>query len=453
MTTIPDNKTIKLSILIVDDEANIRKTLCYCLAAEGHMVIAVSNPTDALEEARIRSFDLAFVDLKLGEKDGMDLIPSLLSESPWIKIVVITAYASIESAVEAMKRGATDYVAKPFTPDQVRLMTHKVGRIRSLETEIAALKENIERLGPEDRLKSLNAGMQRVIETARKAASSEAIVLLQGESGTGKSVFARAIHHWSPRVAKPMGIVACPAVPADLLESELFGHVKGAFTGAVRDNPGRIAACEGGTFFLDEIGDVSPSVQVKLLRFIQDKEYERLGESRPRKADVRIIAATNADLEKRIAEGRFREDLFYRLNVISLTIPPLRERLEDIMPLAMDFLAYFCRVNHKSILGFTDEAERSLTSYAWPGNVRELRNTIERAVILGSGERIGNADIPGSITPKVGTPALGDMVPLSRIEELHIRKVLANTSSLQEASDVLAIDQATLWRRRKAYGI
>jgi two-component system, NtrC family, response regulator AlgB len=453
MTTIRDNQTTHLSILIVDDEANIRKTLCYCLATEGHMVIAVSNPTDALEEARRRSFDLAFVDLKLGEKDGMDLIPSLLSESPWTQIVVITAYASIESAVEAMKRGATDYIAKPFTPDQVRLMTRKVGRIRRLETEIVALKENIQRLGPEDRLKSLNAGMQRVIETARKAAPSEAIVLLQGESGTGKSVFARAIHHWSPRAAKPMGVVACPAVPPDLLESELFGHVRGAFTGAVLDHPGRIAACEGGTFFLDEIGDMAPSVQAKLLRFIQDKEYERLGESTPRKADVRIIAATNADLEKRVAEGRFREDLFYRLNVISLTIPPLRERLEDIMPLAMNFLAYFCRANHKSILGFTDEAEGSLASYAWPGNVRELRNTIERAVILGSGERIGKADIPGCIPPTAGTPALGDRVPLSTIEELHIRRVLANTSSLQEASDVLAIDQATLWRRRKAYGI
>ena len=247
-----------------------------------------------------------------------------------------------------------------------------------------------------------------------------------------------------------MAVVACPAVPPDLLESELFGHAKGAFTGAVRDNPGRIAACEGGTLFLDEIGDMAPSVQAKLLRFIQDKEYERLGESTPRKADVRIIAATNADLEKRVAEGRFREDLFYRLNVISLTVPPLRERPEDIMPLAMDFLAYFCRANHKAILGFTDGGRsKRLTIYAWPGNVRELRNTIERAVILGSGERIGKTDLPDNIAPAAGTPAIGDRVPLSTIEELHIRRVMANTSSLQEAADVLGIDQATLWRRRK----
>ncbi|MDQ7784358.1 MAG: sigma-54 dependent transcriptional regulator [Desulfomonilaceae bacterium] len=448
-----DNQIPHLSILVVDDEPNIRKTLSYCLAAEGHTVITVSNPADATEEARRRSFDLAFVDLKLGEENGMELIPVLLSDSPWTKIVVITAHASIESVVDAMRHGATDYIAKPFTPDQVRFLTRRIGRIRELETEITSLKENMQRLGPEDKLQSKNPGMQRIIETARRAAPSEAIVLLQGESGTGKSVFARAIHHWSPRASKPMGIVSCPAVPPDLLEGELFGHVKGAFTGAVRDNPGRIAACEGGTLFLDEIGDLAPSVQAKLLRFIQDKQYERLGASRPRKADVRIVAATNADLEIGVAEGRFREDLFYRLNVISLKMLPLRERPEDIMPLAMDFLAHFCRANHKSILGFTDEAERYLTSYRWPGNVRELRNTVERAVILGSGDHIGEVDLPENITPSAGTPAIGDMVPLSTIEELHIRRVIAGTSSLQEAADVLGIDQATLWRRRKIYGI
>lgn len=250
-----------------------------------------------------------------------------------------------------------------------------------------------------------------------------------------------------------MGIVACPAIPSELLESELFGHVKGSFTGAVRDNPGRIAACEGGTLFLDEIGDLTPSVQAKLLRFLQDKEYERLGESRVRKADVRIIAATNASLESRVSEGRFREDLYYRLNVITLTIPPLRERREDIFPLAGDFLAHFCRSNHKALLGFTEESEALLTRHAWPGNVRELRNSIERAVILGSGERIGSSDLPGNIVPAAETPAIGDRVPLSAIEELHIRRIIASSSSLQEAADILGVDQATLWRRRKSYGI
>lgn len=446
-------KTSSMNILVVDDDGNIRKTLSYCLAAEGYTVIAVSNPDDAVEEAKRRSFDIAFVDLKLGEANGMDLISLLGSASSWTKVVVITAYASIETAVEAMRRGATDYIAKPFTPDQVRMLTRRIGRVRELEIQVAALKEDMQRLGPEAQLQSRNSGMQRVIEMARKAAPSEAIVLLRGESGTGKSVFARAIHRWSSRAAKPMTVVACPAVPSELLESELFGHAKGAFTGAVRDHPGRIAACEGGTLFLDEIGDMAPSVQAKLLHFIQEKEYERLGEAKPRKADVRVIAATNADIEKRVGEGLFREDLFYRLNVISLTLPALRERPEDIVPLALDFLHYFCRTNHKSILGFSEGATERLSRYSWPGNVRELRNTVERAVILGSSEQIGEKDLPENIAPMASAPAIGDRVPLSTIEELHIRRVLASTFSLQEAADVLGIDQATLWRRRKTYGI
>jgi len=444
---------ISLGILIVDDDANLRKTLSYCLSAEGHDVTAVSNPADAVEEARRRSFDLAFVDLRLGGENGMDLIPVLASDSPWTQIVVITAHATIESAVDAMRRGAADYIVKPFTPDQVRFITQRIGRIRTLQTEIAVLREGMPPPGPENRLHSRNAGMQRVIETARKAAASEAIILLQGESGTGKSVFAKAIHHWSPRAGKPMAVVACPAVPADLLESELFGHAKGAFTGAVRHHPGRIAACEGGTLLLDEIGDMALPVQAKLLRFIQEKTYERLGETASRKADVRIIAATNVDLEKRVADGRFREDLFYRINVIPLRIPPLRERPEDILPLAMDFLVHLCRENFKSILGFTQEAEKFLLGHDWPGNVRELRNAVERAVILGTGNRIATTDLPGGTATTASAPAIGDRVPLSVIEELHIRRVIANTASLQEASEVLGIDPATLWRRRKVYGI
>ncbi len=453
MITDGENKNFRLGILVVDDEPNIRKTLSYCLADEGHSVISVSNAEDAVDEALRRSFDLAFVDLRLGDEDGMELIPALLSNSPWTKIVVVTGHASVESAVEAMRRGAADYIAKPFTPGQVRMITRRIGRIRELETEIAVLKEDMQRLGPEERLQSKNAGMQRVVETAKKAAPSEAIILLLGESGTGKSVFARAIHDWSSRAGKPMAVVACPAVPSDLLESELFGHAAGAFTGAVRDNPGRIAACDGGTLFLDEIGDLSLSVQAKLLRFLQEREYERLGESKTRKADVRIIAATNADLERRVADGLFREDLFYRLNVIALTIPPLRLRPEDIMPLATDFLAHFRRANHKSISGFAEEAEQLLENYKWPGNVRELRNAIERAVILGNHERIGKSDLPRNIAPSAETLSIGDLAPLSAIEELHIRRVLAKTASLQQAADVLGIDQATLWRRRKNYSI
>jgi two-component system, NtrC family, response regulator AlgB len=448
-----DNDHPSLAILIVDDEDNIRKTLSYCLTAEGHAVIGVSNPADAVSQARGRFFDLAFVDLKLGRESGLDLIPLLRTDSPWIKIVVITAFASIETAVEAIKLGASDYLAKPFTPDQIKLLARRMAQIRALETEVVSLKEDLQRLGPEAGLQSRNTAMQRLFETAKKAASSEATILLRGESGTGKSVFARAMHRWSPRSTKPMAVIACPAVPPDLLESEFFGHSKGAFTGATRDYPGRIAVCEGGTLFLDEIGDLTPPVQAKLLRLIQDKEYERIGEAIPRRADVRIIAATNADLERRLAEGRFREDLYYRLNVISLILPPLRERPEDIIPLAEDFLHYFCRANHKVILGFTERVAEVLQKYSWPGNLRELRNMIERAVILGNNDKIDLRDLPEKFEPTPELPSIGDRVPLSYIEELHIRRVLAGTSSLQEAADILGIDQATLWRRRKAYGI
>lgn len=449
----PLNSGRNLNILIVDDEANIRKTLSYCLIAENHEVIAVSNPANAIDEIRKKVFDIIFVDLKLGKDDGMDLIPVLLADSPWVKIVIITGNASIESAVEAIRRGATDYIVKPFSPDQVKLLTRRIGRVRKLENEISDLKENIQRLSPEERLQSRNTDMQKIIETVRKAAQSEAIILLCGESGTGKSVFAKAIHNWSQRAEQSMALVSCPSMPSDLLESELFGHVKGAFTGAVRDNPGRIARCDGGTIFLDEIGEMAPSVQAKLLRFIQDREYERLGDAITKKADVRIIAATNADLEKLVTKGFFREDLFHRLNVISITIPPLREHKEDIMTLARDFLVFFSQTNHKSILGFDSEVEHALTNYIWPGNIRELRNTIERAVILGNGEYIRRNDLPVSITPTTNSPSIGDIVSLSVIEELHIRTILTNSSSLQEAADILGIDQTTLWRKRKAYGI
>ncbi|RPH39394.1 MAG: sigma-54-dependent Fis family transcriptional regulator [Desulfobulbaceae bacterium] len=442
-----------LNILIVDDETNIRKTLSYCLETEGHSVVAVATSQEALKEAKRRPFDIAFIDLRLEGENGMDLIPPLLAESPWLKVVVITANATIESAVEAMRRGAADYIEKPFTSAQVRLLIRTLGHIRDLENEITVLKEDRRRFAPEALLQSNNPEMLRIIETLYKAAASEAMILLRGESGTGKSVFARTIHNCSPRAKKPMMIVSCPAVPSELLESELFGHAKGAFTGAVRENPGRIAACEGGTLFLDEIGDMALSIQAKLLRFIQDKEYERLGETMSRKANVRILTATNVNLEKRVAEGRFREDLFYRINVISVHVLPLRERREDIMAIADDFCRFFCLANHKSILGFDASAEQAFLTYSWPGNVRELRNAIERAVILGSGDYITGSDLPESIVPSIGSPGVGDPVTLSTLEESHIRRILQKTSSIQEAAGILGIDQATLWRRRKAYGI
>ena len=311
-----------LNILIVDDEVNIRKTLSVCLETEGHKVIAVSNFQDALAEASRRSFEVAFVDLRLGTENGLDLIPSLLAAAPWIKIIVITAYASIDTAVEAMRRGATDYIPKPFTPAQVKLAVDKVFEMRTLEQRVAVLQEDLKRLNPEVDFSSSSAIMQRAVNLVHQVASTEATILLRGESGTGKTVLARAIHSWSKRAEKPFAVISCPSLLPELLESELFGHVKGAFTGAVRDNPGRIATCEGGTLLLDEIGDLPANLQPKLLRFLQDREYERVGDYTTRKADVRIIASTNRDLDRAVKEGQFREDLFYRLNVIQVEHSP-----------------------------------------------------------------------------------------------------------------------------------
>jgi two-component system, NtrC family, response regulator AlgB len=442
-----------LVVLVVDDEANIRKMLSLCLETEGHRVAAVGTAGDAIAEVSRRSFDVAFVDLRLGVSSGLDLIPELLNISPWIKIVVITAYASIDTAVEAIKRGATDYIPKPFTPAQIKLAVHKVCEMRSLEQKVASLREDLRHSHLDADFSSESPAVKRAVTLARQAASADATILLRGESGTGKSVLARTIHGWSNRANRPFSVLSCPSLSPELLESELFGHAKGAFTGAVRESPGRIGTCEGGTLMLDEIADLPLSLQPKLLRFVQDREYERLGNYVTRQADVRIIAATNLDLDKAVREGRFREDLFYRLNVIQIELPPLRERPDDLVALAERLLAFFSRSCHRTVVGFTGEALGRLRNYGWPGNVRELRNVIERAVILCQGDRIDVHHLPDNLRVVDRSVRLGDPVRLDRVEEEHIRRVLASARSLQEAADILGIDQATLWRRRKQYGI
>lgn len=444
-------KSSGLNVLVVDDEPNIRKTLAMSLSTDGHRVAAVANARDAIAEAVRQSFDAAFVDLRLGTETGLDLIPRLLAESPWMKIIVITAYATIDTAVEAVKRGASDYLPKPFTPAQVRLVLERVAQMRALEQRVAGLQGV---LGDPDGgidLESANHTMRGAIELARQVAPSEATILIRGESGTGKGVIARTVHGWSERSAKPFSIVSCPTLSPQLLESELFGHVKGAFTGAVRDNPGRIAASEGGTLFLDEIGDLPLDLQPKLLRFVQDREYERVGDTATRRADVRVIAATNIDLANAVKTGRFREDLWYRINVIQIDLPPLRERPEDIPRLAERMLTQFS--HRRPLNGFTEDAAAALRTYAWPGNVRELRNVIERAVILCRSDRVGVEHLPGSFSIKRSEPQLGDPVPFDQIEAVHIRRVVAGTKSMEEAARVLEIDAATLWRKRKKYGI
>jgi NtrC-family two-component system response regulator AlgB len=444
---IPSDSNPRLHVLVVDDEINVRKTLAVSLETDGHRVVAVSNGADALAEAERNHFDVAFVDLRLKNKSGSDLIPELIAKSPWMRIVVITAFATVDSAVETMKRGAVDYITKPFTPRQIKQITD------ALALRVAPGQATPDANGkPAFSLESNDPVMQRAISLARQVAASDTTVLIRGESGTGKGVLARAIHEWSARADRPFATVSCPALSPQLLESELFGHVRGAFTGAVRDNPGRIAKSDGGTLFLDEIGDLPLDLQPKLLRLVQDKQYESVGESITRHADVRIITATNINLEDAVRAGRFREDLLYRINVISIDVPPLRDRPNDIIPLAERFAVELNRGN--PVAGFTDEAVSALRSYTWPGNVRELRNVIERAVVLCQSKQIGLQHLPGSFLPNNAPEMeLGDAIPVDKLEEVHIRRVLARSKTLEEAASVLGIDPATLWRRRKKYGI
>jgi NtrC-family two-component system response regulator AlgB len=443
-----------MNVLVVDDESSIRKTMMMFFEMHRHKVTAVSNIQDALREAGVQIFDLAFVDIRLGLESGLDLVSSLIALAPWMKIVVITAFASVDTAVDAMKRGAADYLPKPFIPDQLKIVLERLGSIRMLEQRISLLQDDLSRKDPVVSLSSDYPPMQRVIELSRQVSASDAGVMLRGASGTGKTMIARFIHSWSLRAGKPFGVISCPSLNPELLESELFGHIKGSFTNAYRDNPGRVSSCEGGTLFLDEIGELPLSIQSKLLRFIQEREYERVGDQHTRKANVRIIAATNADLESEVASGRFRQDLYYRLNVIQITLPSLAERSGDIEEIAENMLAFFNAQNHKAIQGFTPEVLRIFRNYGWPGNIRELRNVVERAVILAASSVIGEELLPetmvSALPPQI---KIGDRIKLETIEELHIRRILASISSVHEAAEVLGIDKATLWRKRRQFGL
>jgi NtrC-family two-component system response regulator AlgB len=443
---------LPLRVLIVDDEKNIRSTLAVCLEGMGCEVAEAASSTAALAAAGRKRFDIAFLDLRLGAEDGLVVLTQLLGDNPHLEVVLISAYGTIDSAVEAMRRGAADYLTKPFTPAQVRALVERLGQQLRMQHRLDDLEARLAEVRPDASIETGSPQMRAALDLVAKAAAHDAPILFLGESGTGKGVLARALHAASPRRDRPFVVVNCPTLSEELLASELFGHARGAFTGAVRDQEGRVETAEGGTLFLDEIAEIPSGLQAKLLRFLQDKQFERLGESRTRSADVRVVAATNRNLETEVKAGRFREDLYYRLNTLEVTLPPLRERREDIPPLAAGFLTGFARSMRRPLPELSEPAQKALLDYNWPGNLRELRNALERAMILEPGRVIGPESLPGRLAaaPSSGVYLGGDFT-LDAIERDHIARVVARAPSLEEAARILGIDTSTLWRKRKRY--
>ena len=461
-------------ILVVDDEKNICNTIEAVLKSAGHVVEIADSGELAIALMRRATPDILLTDLRMDGMSGLDLLGKAREYFPSATAVVMTAYGTIDTAVTAMKSGAYDYIVKPFTPEQLEHLVERIEEFRRLREENSKLRDQVDALSEPSAIVTKNLRMQKVLDTAKKVAVTDSTILITGESGTGKTLLAKLIHDASGRAKGPFAVVNCATLSENLLESELFGHVRGSFTGAVKDKMGRLQVADTGTVFLDEIGEISPSLQTKLLRFLQEREFERVGDTKTVRVDVRIIAATNKDLEREVKDGRFREDLYFRLNVIDLHMPSLRQRPEDILTLAEQLLTRSFMATGRKLRALNDSAKKAIGSYGWPGNIRELKNAMERAAILCAGDQVTEEDLPDRVLeytqsmPQMGMGGLGGAasnssslltamtpsdVSLEDLEKEHIRHVLATATTLEEAASILGINLSTLWRKRRRYGL
>jgi len=448
-------------ILIVDDDESLRESLQLVLSAEGYEAVCAADAEAALRQLDVSTPELVLCDLRMPGMDGLELLPQLVRRLPEATVILMSAFGTAELAIEAMKRGAYDYLAKPFAPSEVLLALRKARERERLRRANQLLRREVERASGEHPIVAASEPMIEVLEVMERAAGFKATVLLTGESGTGKEVLARAIHAQSPRRGEAFVAVNCAAIPESLLESELFGHTKGAFTGADRARRGLFLEADGGTLFLDEVGELPTALQAKLLRVLQEEEVRPLGDSKSRRIDVRVLAATARNLEAEVSAGRFREDLFYRLNVVRLAVPPLRERPKDIPLLVDHFLARFRDTLGKPVRGISDEALERLVAYRWPGNVRELENVIERAIILASTDRIGLSELPQNVVvPQPGAPVAGRAGDFSlrrarRVVELEViqRALRATGGNRTHAARLLEISHRALLYKIKEHGI
>jgi len=443
------------TILLIDDDDSLRRVTEYNLSSRGFKVIPAASGFQGLALFKTCDPDLVVSDVKLGDFSGLDLMTKIKAIAPDIPVIIITAFGSIEMAVQAMHKGAFNFITKPFDRDTLILSCEKALELQGLRSKARMLSHEVDRLTGTQGIVSASSAMKELLDTATKAANSEATVLISGESGTGKEVLARLIHGNSPRKKGPMVAVNCAAIPAQLIESELFGHVRGAFTGAVKDRKGHFTSAGGGSLFLDEIGELATDVQVKLLRAVQERRIQPVGAEGDREVDIRIIAATNLDLQDRIVRGEFREDLFYRLSVIPLFIPPLRERSEDIPALVTHFLKKF---NAPADVGFSDNALERFMNYQWPGNIREMQNIVERCIILRSGDKIRARDLnlPGrGKAASALDPHIPDQgVSLEAVEKAYVVKALEKAGqNRSQAARLLKIPRHVLLYRLEKYGI